>query len=419
MPPGRLLPARPTRVAPYIYTAEEIRALLEAAGMLKPELRAETFRTLIGLMAATGIRTGEAIGLDIASLDQDAHTLTVTGKYGKIRMLPLHPTVVDALTDYLRQRDRLLPAATCPALLISSNGARLRPSTVHPTFRGLTRQAGLKPVSSSCRPRLHDLRHTFAVSTMLDAYRSGDDPAAVLPVLSTWLGHTEPRDTYWYLTGTAELLAAATARLETRRAHATNEARIMTPLAPILQAFFTTRLTDQYGASPHTVAAYRDTWRLLLRYAEQHDPDRTGRLDLSQLDSNLISGFLAHLETERGNSVTTRNARLAAVHSLFSYAAYHHPEHAATISRVLAIPAKRAHRTDITYLDPSEVTALLAAPDRTTPAGRRDHALIQVAVTTGMRVSELTGLQIGDVHLGTAAARRLPRKGPQGPHHTP
>jgi integrase len=218
-PPGRLLPARPTRVAPYIYTAEEIRALLKAAGTLKPELRAETFRTLIGLMAATGIRTGEAIGLDIASLDQDAHTLTVTGKYGKIRMLPLHPTVVDGLTSYLQQRDRLLPAATGPALLISTRGARLCPSTVHSTFRGLTQQAGLGPASSSCRPRPHDLRHTFAVSAMLDAYRSGDDPAVVLPVLSTWMGHSEPRDTYWYLCGTAELLSAATERLETGGPH--------------------------------------------------------------------------------------------------------------------------------------------------------------------------------------------------------
>ena len=104
----------------------------------------------------------------------------------------------------------------------------------------------------------------------------------------------------------------------------------------------------------------------------------------------------------RGNSTTTRNARLAALHSLFSYAAYHHPEHAATISRVLAIPAKRVHRTDITYLTPSEVTALLAAPDRSTVAGRRDHALIQLGVTTGMRVSELTALKLSDVHLGTA-----------------
>lgn len=214
VPPARLLPARPTRLAPYIYTAEEIAALLEAAGLLGPELRAATYRTLIGLMAATGIRTGEVVALDIASLDLDGHTMTVRGKYDKIRLLPLHPTVADALTGYLRQRDRLLPAALCPALLISTKGARLRPSNVQQTFRGLVHQAGLRPASSSCRPRLHDLRHAFAVSTMLDAYRSGADPAVVLPVLSTWLGHTEPRDTYWYLSGTTELLAAATQRLE-------------------------------------------------------------------------------------------------------------------------------------------------------------------------------------------------------------
>lgn len=174
----------------------------------------------------------------------------------------------------------------------------------------------------------------------------------------------------------------------------------MTQLAPILQAFFTTRLASQYGASPHTIAAYRDSWRLLLRYAAQATGTAPAALDFSELDTDLITGFLTHLDTERGNSTTTRNARLAAVHSLFSYAAYHHPEHAATISRVLAIPAKRTHRTDITYLAPAEVTALLQAPDRSTVAGRRDHALIQVAVTTGMRVSELTALKLTDVHLG-------------------
>lgn len=214
VPPARLLPARPTRAAPYIYTAEEVTALLDAAGRLRHPLRAATFRTLIGLMVATGIRTGEAVGLDIASLDLNRNTLRVAGKYGKIRMLPLHPSVADTLADYLAQRERLLPAATCPALLISSRGTRLRPTNVQETFRGLVQQAGIKPASSSCRPRPTDLRHTFAVSTMLDAYRSGADPAAVLPVLATWLGHTEPSDTYWYLTGTSELLAAATQRLE-------------------------------------------------------------------------------------------------------------------------------------------------------------------------------------------------------------
>lgn len=214
VPPAKLLPARVIRAAPYIYTPEEIQALLAAADLLRPELRAATYRTFIGLMAATGIRTGEALGLDIASLDQQAHTLTVTGKYNKTRMLPLHPSVVEALTGYMRQRNRLLPAATCPALLISTRGTRMSPSNLHATFRGLAKQAGLRPASTACHPRPHDLRHTFAVTTMLDAYNSGADPAAVLPVLSTWLGHSEPRDTYWYLSGTSELLAAATKRLE-------------------------------------------------------------------------------------------------------------------------------------------------------------------------------------------------------------
>lgn len=214
IPPGRILPARPTRVAPFIYTAEQIQALMDATGTLRPPLRAATYRTLIGLMAATGIRTGEALGLDTASYDPQAGTLRVTGKYGKIRLLPLHPTVDGALAGYLQQRRRFRLAAAEPALLISTRGTRLHPSGVHPTFRQLAAQAGLGTASSSCRPRLHDLRHTFATMSMLDAHRRGDDPAVVLPILSTWLGHTEPRDTYWYLTGTAELFEAAATRLQ-------------------------------------------------------------------------------------------------------------------------------------------------------------------------------------------------------------
>lgn len=178
----------------------------------------------------------------------------------------------------------------------------------------------------------------------------------------------------------------------------------MTLLAPTLEAFFTTRLSGQLGASRHTIAAYRDTWRLLLHYAAKVTGTPAHALDLAQLDADLISGFLTHLEVERGNSIATRNARLAAVHSLYAYAATRHPEHAGSINRVLTIPAKRRQRrTDITYLTQTEVTALLEAPDQDTRAGRRDHALIQTAVTTGLRVSELTGLRLRDVHLGTGA----------------
>lgn len=213
VPPPRLLPARVTRAAPYLYSDSEITALIAAAAELTPAIRAATMITLVSLMAATGIRTGEALALDVADMDRRAGTLTVTGKYGKTRLLPLHPSVLDGLHGYLGERDRLLPAAHCPALLVSTRGTRLRAQSVHPTFRALADQVGLIASSSASRPRLHDLRHRFAVSTMLDAYRSGGDPAATLPLLATWLGHADPNDTYWYLTGTAELMAAALDRL--------------------------------------------------------------------------------------------------------------------------------------------------------------------------------------------------------------
>ena len=189
------------------------RRLLTAAHQLHPAIRAATIHTLIALMASTGTRTGEALALDLTSLDLAAGTLLVTGKYGKTRLLPLHPTVRAGLLGYLDTRAQLLPAGACPALLISSTGRRLPPSTVHPAFRAVVHDAGIDPGSGACRPRLHDLRHTFAVTTMLDAYRSGANPATVLQILSTWLGHADPADTYWYLTGTSELLAAAADRL--------------------------------------------------------------------------------------------------------------------------------------------------------------------------------------------------------------
>lgn len=187
----------------------------------------------------------------------------------------------------------------------------------------------------------------------------------------------------------------------------------MTLLAPTLQAFFTTRLTSQFGASPQTVAAYRDSWRLLLTFIADTIQVPPHRLDMSQLTAGTVSEFLIHLETVRGNSVSTRNARLAAIHSFFDYAAVRHPEHADTISQVMAIPAKRHHSTDVTYLTPPEIKALLAAPDQTTKAGRRDHVLLQLAVTAGLRVSELTALSPADIHLGAGAHVACHGKGRQ------
>jgi len=177
----------------------------------------------------------------------------------------------------------------------------------------------------------------------------------------------------------------------------------MSALAPTLQAFFTEHLTGQRQASPHTIAAYRDTMRLLLRFAEQQTAKEPSALNIDDLGAPLIGAFLDHLQRERSNSARTRNARLAAIHSLFRFAALRHPEHAAVIQRVLAIPAKRFDRALISYLTEPEIDALLAAPDRSTWTGRRDHALILLAAQTGLRASELTGLNVNDIHLGTGA----------------
>jgi len=177
----------------------------------------------------------------------------------------------------------------------------------------------------------------------------------------------------------------------------------MTALAPTLQAFFTDRLIRQRQVSGHTIAAYRDTLRLLLTYAADHTGVSPSRMDIARLDAPMIGAFLDHLEHDRGNSVRTRNARLTAVHSLFRFAALHHPEHAASISRVLAIPPKRGDQALVTYLTDVEVGALLAAPDVGTWTGRRDRALLLLDIQTGLRISELTGLTIADIHLGTGA----------------
>ena len=177
----------------------------------------------------------------------------------------------------------------------------------------------------------------------------------------------------------------------------------MTRLAPLLEEFFTERLIAQRHASPNTIASYRDTFRLLLRFTHEQLGTAPCELDLGDLDAKLISSFLTHLETERESSVRTRNARLTAIRSLFQFASYGHPEHGATISRVLSIPTKNGDRAIVTFLTDTEFQALLDAPDRATPLGRRDHAILALAIQTGLRVSELVGLTCGDLELGTGA----------------
>jgi len=214
VPPAGLLSHRYHRAPPYLYSDADLDRLLAAANTLDPPLRAATYRTFIGLLATTGMRVGEATRLDRDDVDTEAGVLTVwRSKFGKSREIPLHSTTVAALGAYARQRDQLHPAPTA-GLFLSTRGRRLDTTVVHKTFRTLCQRAGLADPQRPNRPRLIDLRHTYAVRTLTDWYRAGLDVQARLPRLSTALGHIEPASTYWYLQAAAELMAAAAQRLQ-------------------------------------------------------------------------------------------------------------------------------------------------------------------------------------------------------------
>jgi integrase/recombinase XerD len=193
VPAADLLPDKSGRAVPYLYADAQIAALIEAASTLRIAHKTATFQTLFGVLAATGMRVGEAVGLDRSDFDADTGTLTVrNAKFGKSRELPLHPTTTSALTRYLRRRDGPRPVGATEALLLSSVGTRLWMSDVQTCFRALRARAEILPRSAACRPTLHSLRHSFPVRTLLDAYRTDGDPASRLAALSTYLGHVNP-----------------------------------------------------------------------------------------------------------------------------------------------------------------------------------------------------------------------------------
>lgn len=216
VPSAQLLPDPRSRATPFIYSPNDIAALMTAAGdSTSVPLVALTYRTLIGLLAVTGMRLGEAISLDRDDMDLVDGVLVIRqGKFGKSRELVLHPSTVTALRGYAALRDRTRLRTWTRAWFVSSNGSRLIHQNVQQRFRRLTQTAGLVPRSAACRPRIHDLRHSFAVNTLLGWYQAGVDVQARLPLLSTYLGHVDPVNTYWYLTATPELMHAVAQRLD-------------------------------------------------------------------------------------------------------------------------------------------------------------------------------------------------------------
>jgi integrase len=219
VPPTGLLPAKTHRATPYLYSDANIAALMAAARQLRSPLRAATFETLVGLLAVTGLRIGEALRLDRDDIDLAGGVLRIRQtKFGKSREVPLHPSTVEALAAYALRRDELRPRPREQAFFVSTAGTRLLYCNAHLAWLDLVRRARLGPRSATCRPRPHDLRHSFAVRTLLGWYRDGADVAACMPLLSTYLGHVHPGNTYWYLSAAPELLTLVAARLDDARA---------------------------------------------------------------------------------------------------------------------------------------------------------------------------------------------------------
>jgi integrase len=210
----RGLPHRCRRVAPFLYSDADIAAVMAAARALRSLQRAATYETLIGLLAVTGMRIGEAIRLDRDHVDLDEGIVTIwNSKFRKSRAIPVHPDTVDALRRYARRRDRCCPHPRAPSFFLSTTGTRLHSSGIHDVFARLVQTAGVGH-DSPRRPRPHDLRHTFATRTLLGWYRAGVNVDAHMPLLSTYLGHSDPENTYWYLSAVPELLFLASQRLE-------------------------------------------------------------------------------------------------------------------------------------------------------------------------------------------------------------
>jgi integrase/recombinase XerD len=215
VPPDDVLARRYLRIPPYLYSPREIAALMSAADALRPALRAATWRALIGLLAVTGMRQGEACRLRRDDADLDGGTLLIAdSKFGKSRLVFLHPTAITALRAYEQGRDQAFPEPDAATFLVNSRGGPLDGNNIPHTFAVLVAAAGIQAPPGRRAPRLHDLRHAFTVATMLDWYRDGGDVQARLPLLSTWLGHADPKSTYWYLQAVPELLALAASRLE-------------------------------------------------------------------------------------------------------------------------------------------------------------------------------------------------------------
>src|SRR5271157_4601738 len=338
--PAGLINARTARRVPYLYSEEQIARLMSAAALLPAPMLAASMQTHIGLLASTGLRSGEAGALDAGDLDAAAGLLTVTGKYGRIRLVALHSTAVQALTGYLRIR------ASRPA---AGRGDRAPPEPDDgPQHLPVAHQA-VRPGSPAGMRGPAPARFPPPVRGEHPHRRAPPGPGRRRRHRGT--GHPSgSRQPGPHLLVPDRHPRTRGRRLRAGRPVLPARATQVTALAPTVESFFTGYLIGQRGASAHTIASYRDTLRLLFRYVHERTGIRPSELDVADLDAEMVTGFLAALEQARHNSAQTRNLRLAAIHSLFRHAVLQHPEHAWSIARVLAIRPRKASQKVVTHL---------------------------------------------------------------------
>ena len=360
-------------------------------------LRPKTYAALISLLAATGLRISEALHLLVSDITPNGLLIRRT-KFQKTRLVPLHDTAVTGLAHYLMHRQEARRGGD--HVFVSDEGQPLVYWKVHSVFRTLLKSAGLKP-SGGRWPRIHELRHTFAVRALESSPTGRQRIGQHMLALATYLGHVNINATYWYLETTPELLRDIAVVAESFMQGGT----AMTSLAPHMEAFLREHLARHRGASQHTCDSYAYSFQSLFEFASQKLKVAPSALMLEQLDAALISTFLEHLETTRGNSAETRNIRLAAIRSFFRFLQHREPAAVEQVRRVLAIPFKKTDTRLVPYLVQEEMQALLDAPDPSTREGVRDRAMLHLAVCAGLRVSELTGLRLDDVAPQSASIR--------------
>lgn len=391
--PFNLFPAPKQRPVPYIYTAEEIARLIGAVQHLRETypLRRQVYTTLIGLIAATGLRVSEALDLRFSDVLPDGVLQIRRTKFGKSRLVPLHPTAATALSRYLEVRRQL--AVTDDHLFLSAGNRRIGSSMVEYTFRRIRHLAGIAPARTR-PPRIHDLRHTVATRALEQCPTGRAAVARHFVALATYLGHSDIKYTYWYLEATPELMTGLATAAEALFGRGG-----MTPIAPLITAFLREHMPLERGYSPHTCETYAYAFRLLLVFASQRLGIKPSQLCLEQIDAALVLEFLADIENRRGNCATTRNGRLAAINSFISYVELRVPSALEQARQIHAIPAKRHDHKLVRHLTMEEIHAILEAPDTTTRLGIRDRAMLHLCFAAGLRVSELVGLPLENLSL--------------------